>query len=286
MEYCGVCDVPLTQSDVMVKCNGCDKGLHIGCSTLSANTYKNMSRQSKETWRCGECREKDQILKKRKFTPSSPGGKDKEKEKEIKQEEMIKFIFEMFREFDMQGLNCMIETVLGKIEKMEKELLEKDDEIKNLKMEMEILKKEDNKLKLEIINLPEMKDEKLEERIVNLGARLKTTIKKEDIISVFRLPTKDDRRPVLVKFSREAVKQGLLKARKNEALELEGKKIYINEHLEKETRIRLAKAKAKGREENWKYVWVKNGKIMARKDDSKGSRFIRINKEEDLTLFK
>ena len=41
-------------------------------------------------------------------------------------------------------------------------------------------------------------------------------------------------------------------------------------------------SKNKAKEQNWKYVWIKDGRILAKKDD--GARVIQVAKEGDVNL--
>lgn len=58
--------------------------------------------------------------------------------------------------------------------------------------------------------------------------------------------------------------------------------IYINDQLTDHNRRLLWLAKTKAKEANWKYVWVRNGNIYARKIENE--RYIAINKNTDIEL--
>lgn len=55
--YCSKCNKETERNDLDVHCVGCDMNMHVECSTLSASTYKNMSKAAKLNWRCVSCRE-------------------------------------------------------------------------------------------------------------------------------------------------------------------------------------------------------------------------------------
>ena len=57
--------------------------------------------------------------------------------------------------------------------------------------------------------------------------------------------------------------------------------IYINECLTTENNNLFWKARNRGREKNYKYVWVKNGKIFVKKDPNAAT--IRVKIEKDLS---
>lgn len=56
--------------------------------------------------------------------------------------------------------------------------------------------------------------------------------------------------------------------------------LYINEHLTPRNKLILKKSKEMARSKNYKYVWVRNGAIFARRDDR--SRIIKILSEIDV----
>lgn len=56
--------------------------------------------------------------------------------------------------------------------------------------------------------------------------------------------------------------------------------IFINEHLTLKNKILYAKARKEAKEKHYKWVWVKNAAILARKDDN--SKVIRIQRDADL----
>lgn len=65
-------------------------------------------------------------------------------------------------------------------------------------------------------------------------------------------------------------------------LSLEPRTIFISEQLTKKTKFLLSRTKVICKERDYKYTWVKNGQIMARKDD--GSRVVYINSERDIQV--
>lgn len=56
--------------------------------------------------------------------------------------------------------------------------------------------------------------------------------------------------------------------------------VFVNEHLCPELKKLLGQATTKKRECNWKYVWVRNGQIFARKGDE--TPVVKISSNNDL----
>ena len=53
------------------------------------------------------------------------------------------------------------------------------------------------------------------------------------------------------------------------------KRIFINDELTALNRNLLWNAKIKAKEHNWKYVWIKDGRILAKKNDADRPIYIR-----------
>lgn len=293
MDKCKVCNNQIKASDAVVRCYGCNSDLHNRCTTLSENTYKHMSRPAKEAWRCKFCKEGTQQQKKRKITPQSPAndnkGEEIEEEDDPEMKNMIKIIFNKLKDFEPSIWIDMCETLQltkDRLDAVENKLIDKDVEIAQLKEQMEKIQREESKLMIEILNVPETKEEKLEDKVIGIVAKLNISIRKEDIVSAVRIQTKKERKPILIKFNRTRVREAILEAKKITEIKMEAQKIYFNEHTTKEKRILFAKAKSTAKSEGWKYTWIKHGKIHVKKGDEKESKYLVINKEEDLGKIK
>ncbi|KAG5878360.1 hypothetical protein JTB14_008720 [Gonioctena quinquepunctata] len=88
------------------------------------------------------------------------------------------------------------------------------------------------------------------------------------------LPSKLPNKPVLVKFNSAELRQRALDLHKSKkkldteecGITEERRIIYFNEDLPKDTRILFEKAREL-RSHNFRYVWVENGRVYARRDE-------------------
>ena len=64
----------------------------------------------------------------------------------------------------------------------------------------------------------------------------------------------------------------------------EKKRVYVNEHLSKETKLLFSRANAIRKEKGWRFIWTDFGVIYLRRSD--GSKVIKIKSEGDLDLLK
>lgn len=142
---------------------------------------------------------------------------------------------------------------------------------------------------LEIKGVPFRKEEDLTEVIAKIGEAIQEPVTPADIEVVHRVPTAKSPtvRNIVVQFaSRKKRDLFLEKARPvrltSSDLGFDSQApVFINEHLCAPLKRLLGRAIARKREVNWKYVWVRNGRIFARHSD--GAPCIKIVRSEDIT---
>ncbi|KAH7971385.1 hypothetical protein HPB49_023163 [Dermacentor silvarum] len=141
---------------------------------------------------------------------------------------------------------------------------------------------------LEIKGVPFRKEENLTEVITKTGEVIREPVTPADIEVIHRIPTAKSptTNNIVVQFaSRKKRDLFLEKAR---PIRLTGSDlgfvskapVFINEHLCATLKRLLGQATARKREVNWKYVWVRNGKIFARHSDN--APCIKILRSEDI----
>lgn len=173
-------------------------------------------------------------------------------------------------------------------------------EVKELKTQLNIVNSNIEKQEqwgrrsnIEIIGLPERKEENLLNTISKLAAFAKCSFNPQsDIDFVTRVAhmNKDIKtpRPIIVRFLARHKKDEFLshlkKCKDLKASDIgfsnNTSRIYFNEHLTSERKLLLRKVKKAAEEKQYKYVWVKNYSVLARKNDH--SAAIHISTEADL----
>lgn len=138
---------------------------------------------------------------------------------------------------------------------------------------------------LEVRGLSYTTGEDLRMVVSDLATKLHlTNHKPSDVLSVHRLPTKQDKTPdIIVRFASVNIKETWMAARgKLRSLYRDGvlPLLFLNDNLTRTNRELFWLARAKGKEKKFKFVWVKSGRIFARKDE--GSRLVRISCASDL----
>ncbi|KAH6946776.1 hypothetical protein HPB50_015251 [Hyalomma asiaticum] len=141
---------------------------------------------------------------------------------------------------------------------------------------------------IEIKGIPHERTEKLVDVLGKVGDALGEPIKEQDIEVCHRVATRKaaTEQSIVVVFNQRAKREKVLeKARKarinsNDLGFDKSQAIYINEHLCPQLKRLLGLAIVKKKELNWRFVWVKGGKIFARKTET--SNAVRIGCEADI----
>ncbi|CAG9087333.1 unnamed protein product [Plutella xylostella] len=147
---------------------------------------------------------------------------------------------------------------------------------------------------IEIVGVPENKNECLPDVIKKLATHLNVELQADDVEFAHRVQPKRTapaRRPrtIVVRLRRRIVKDTLIaaarKSRKtltSECIETGGEKqkIYVNEHLTLHSKQLLMKCKEKAKETSYDFVWTKNCRIYVRKNEK--SPHLLISSEADI----
>ncbi|XP_045763078.1 uncharacterized protein LOC123865902 [Maniola jurtina] len=153
---------------------------------------------------------------------------------------------------------------------------------------------------VDITGIPEEKGENVLHVTTLVAAKIGITLKESDIVRAERVgPVRAGRdarggrdevtaRPIVVRLARRALRDDLLRAARvrREAttadLSLPGpvRRFYINERLTKNNRQLFNKARAAAKSCKWKFIWSRDGRIYARKNE--GQSGVRIRSDQDI----
>lgn len=145
---------------------------------------------------------------------------------------------------------------------------------------------------VEIKGVPVKKSENLYDIVDHISKAIQCPIRKEDINYIARVPSlkAESQKSIIMALNNRYCKEEFVAAaRKNKELTIsqlgyadEGH-VYVNDHLTLFNKSLLKKAKDLAKAKNFKYVWIKHCKILARKSDT--SPTFRIKSEKDLLKF-
>lgn len=165
--------------------------------------------------------------------------------------------------------------------------------INELNNRISMLEQQSRSNNIELQCVPENKSENIVSLMMNLSGFLKCELKNENIIYGARVPkanrTSPRPRSIVVQLSSVKIRDSLLAAainynKTNPAdrlntthMGISGEKhpIYISEHLSPSNKSLHAATRAKAKECNFKYVWVRGGKIFVRKNETSDYIIIR-----------
>lgn len=169
-------------------------------------------------------------------------------------------------------------------------------QISDLQYKIESMEQQARLYNIEIVNVPERRDENLINLLEKIGSVIKHPIQTSDIVSIHRVPhfdTKNTRpKNIIVRFTTKILRNNFMTAAKlakglrSDQLSISGtvQNIFINEHLTTKNKQLFRMCRETAAKHNYKYVWIKNGTILVRQTDS--SAIFAVRSEHDVKKIK
>lgn len=314
MPVCDCCTLSLSNKAPGVQCTGpCSKYYHGKCVELTKQDINNFQKPG-VYWMCLDCRNEPERRKRQSLIINAEDNNEHSPNlmsilREIqdtvsmlnrKYEDVldsVKFCSSKISDFEM--LMNQFNKKSAEIDRISKENKDLKEAVNNLTTRLDTLDQQLRMNNLEIQGVPEKSNENLLLVLEKIGDHIECPIKSSDIDVVFRSApniSSNNTKPIIVKFTskqrRDAVLSAARKTRKGYntkekpglCIENISSKMYINEHVTNQTKLLLKKTKEISKANNFKFVWVRDGKILARKDDK--SKVISIRNEEDFKKLK
>lgn len=157
--------------------------------------------------------------------------------------------------------------------------------VEDLSTRLSLMEQYTRQENLEINGLPENASENLLSVVVQLGKVVSSTVKEADIVNVTRVrkldSTNNRPRSIIVKVSSKKIRDEVLanvikfnKDNVNDKLNTRhlgyggGKSpVFVSEHLSPLNKIIHAEARKAAKEKGYRFVWVRDGRILIRKDE-------------------
>lgn len=202
-------------------------------------------------------------------------------------EKEVDFLEEKYVELEKSNREMKEDS--KKQENRVKDLMQKNTYLEkyNKALEQRIMRLEQKEMemKIELLNVQKQEGEELMTIVGKLAQELKLNI--EDIEKAWRIPgDKKEPRPVVVTLRSRDARAEWLRCRKmvvtNDTLYQDGNnsRIYINEHVTRQTRQLFWSAKNRLRE-TYKFIWIKDGKVLVKKNENE-KKVYQINFENDI----
>lgn len=305
---CKACNEVIPVDSEALLCTGqCGGHFHFMCGGFSEAAFRKLSANKKSKWMCVACQSTKisntkSIINSTSQDPSvSPDIMEflKSQYKELKDlfntslseiTRSIDYNSNVILELqnDIKDLKTTNKNLQLKCEQLTQENMQIKTEIKELKFAVTELKQYSRRTNLEISNLPESENEHISEVLSKIEHISQSNIT-EDIIAAHRVPSYNKDRPkaIVVQFKSKDSRDKhlkILKACKLNASNINPRftdsPVYVNEHLTPELKSLFFDARKTRVEKQFKFCWVKDGKIFLRKNES--SRVLRIKSQEDL----
>lgn len=296
MTKCNRCNNKVERDDLKSSCQRCCGQFHASCVNLKKQDIDLL--QKGKHWMCDSCRK----ITARRDSSSSLSQLD------VISAQITELKLSIVEQNKMHEKNSAlletrvtkIEEALLKIESLKSENRVLREKISMLEANMDDLEQNSKNSSIEIHGVPEI-DEPVTETVTKIFKDgLGIQYDENSINHCFRFKTKSKTNNVtnygiVVKFSKQHIKDEIIgKKSKNKNLlttklfnasQTKPTPIYINECLTNTRKQLLNAAKLFQKDNGYKYVWTRNGKIMLKKSDDDKTVVIR-NKQnlENLTL--
>jgi hypothetical protein len=144
---------------------------------------------------------------------------------------------------------------------------------------------------IEIVNLPERREENLLAVIEKIGSIIKHPISKSDIVSAHRVPHFDKKCPrpknIVIKFATKILRDNFMTASratrglKSDLLCIPGtaQSVYINEHLTTKNKQLFRVCREQAQKYNYKFVWIRRGTVLVRQSETSPIFAIRCDQD-------
>lgn len=285
MSKCFQCSKPINQIDLL-KCMGqCKQDYHFFCVNVRAEKFKLKSEEQKSKWTCPNCVDL------------------KVEDTDVKG--MLKTILKKVEKIDSIE-NCMntfvskleqLETQIQEVKKVNEGLMKTN---KSLVQKNKFFETKINDLEqkfclnnIEIVGIPVTKNEDCTDIVKTVAKVCGITANKEEIKAAYRVYSKNNKVPcIIAELPDKTVKVNWMKRIREKKRTLTAKKIhstfpespvYVQDQLTKQNKTLLYNTRKFAKENNFKFVWVSNTRILLRQEEN--TRIYQIRTEQDLTRF-
>lgn len=306
MSNCKVCLVSIKKNQLKLTCAECNEEFHGKCVKMS-QVDVNCLEELNTVWRCDPC--SAERKKSMRLDTSVQEGKLTLDDlmsvlKDIKEEQKsTKNDFNVSYEaiHGKLGENtAALQNALAKIDEYTKKVDDLQSENVNLKRRIFELEDKIDDMEqysrrncLELQGIPEEDGESVLNIVKDVGRALEMDITDSMVDTCHRLGQKKNSkgpRGIIVKFVRRLDKEELLKKRRDKKRDFSTRHlnlttptdnpVFVNESLSPTRRWLLGQARQLKKDRGYKYIWLRNGNILLRKEE--GSPVIGIKTQADL----
>lgn len=183
--------------------------------------------------------------------------------------------------------DAVIKELKSEVGSLKSSLSVQSDEIQRLRSELNNSEQYSRRSNLEIHGLPCNPNEDLPSMLADIAEKAGISeFRSSEVDAVHRLPPSRGAIPVVLVRFRAAITRDRWLSRRASlgplARERKLPRLFFNENLTPTNRELFWKARSKGKEKQYRFVWVKNANIYAKKTE--GAPLVRVNCISDLEL--
>lgn len=192
-----------------------------------------------------------------------------------------------FQSKEHSDLGKRVDNISGNLKSNDQVTASMRSEIDDLRSELNYLQQRERQCNLEIAGIPELAHENLNAYLISIALYSGLQLSSHDVDHITRIQTrtKIPGRPKLIiaklksRLLRDSIISGIRKKKgvttSNIDIPGETKQIYINEHLTPLNKLLYKNTRDKTKAAKYQHVWVRDGKVFVRKDDSSPALLIR-----------
>lgn len=266
-EICDICNKIVTDEDDGLFCERCSIWKHRTCLGISKKTYQKVSK-SKQPWYCSGSK-----------CTTFTGGQNKDQQP--KRVLTLEDVMEKLESMDQKYSSLLIRY--NEQVEINQRL---QHEIREIKSQLNKREQQELKNNLIIQGIPNKENENVEDIIKKIGHKLEIPV--EGKFKAYRIGKDHTKKISAIKviFDEHNTKARWLKSKKKVHLNTSelgyntSNKVYLNHDLTK-ANLELYKAARNFKNENaYKFLWIANGNILLRKDES--SKVVLLETTEQL----
>lgn len=304
MSSCKTCLVLIKKNQLKLSCSDCNCEFHAKCVNMTQADINYLVEQDTH-WRCEPCssvRRKSLRLDYSLQEGSVTLEDIMEMLKGI-QEEQKKIVADFNKSFEslhdkieekttaLEDKMKIIEEYISETDKLKVENITLKKQVTTLETRIEDLENYSRRNCVEIQGIPEEQGENVTNVIKNVGNALGVNITDDMIDACHRVGRRTaEKRPrgIILKFVRRTDKDAIMKKRQERKRDFSTRHlgmssdtpVYLNDSLSPSRRRLLGRARQLKTEKGYKYLWLRNGNILLRRQE--GSPVIEIRCQADL----
>lgn len=317
-QKCTICNKNMNNKDPKITCNACKGNFHFTCAKIIDKNLRTESTK-KNNWKCSSCSTK-RMTPNNTSTPKKETKHINIEALNASIEFLrnaVEKLTEATNEFkeEVNSLKQEVKYLYVKINIIEQDKLNKDKKITEIEERLNTLENNENNIKEKHINELEIKLNNIEqiqlkknveivieknnstsvlETVKQIARASNITIQDSDVTDAYRIKNNK----IIVKFSSLCIKKHFMKrvrecrlkekdinketnnmGKRDETIK-NNKNIYINDQLTAYNAKLYWMTKNKVKEMKWRFSWIKEGKIFAKKEEN--SSAVVINSTEEI----